>query len=210
MPKGRGFQEDFDYDKVPKRGDLFPNGHYLSEVESHETGALDDGRRTFGIVARIKEVGKATDTYEGQTVYHTFYVGTDEDPDAELAETWHDRRNSGAGQMVEFLRACGLTKGEGKGVPPWVLFDDVDGCEFIDLMTKGVKGKQSANPGAPKQNHKYYLPSEREPGLIGEEGGPTRRTRPAAEPVRGRKAEPEPVEEEEEEELPPRRAGRRG
>ena len=159
---------DFDYDSVHKRGELYPAMYANEKVESHEVVDGDDGRRRFSVTARITDVGKATEAYEDQVVYHTFFVGTDDDPEATDPATWADRRNYNAMDMVAFLTACKLTTGEGRGANPWDLFEEVDDCEFCDHIGKRTAGPKSASPGEPRQKHGYYKVGDRDPGLIGE------------------------------------------
>lgn len=196
-------EEEFDYGSVPKRGQLFEKGYYLEEFEDPKEDATDDGRKTFRVQARIVDFGTKTDTVDGMPVYYTFYVGTEDDPDAADPKTWADRQNYGARDMIELLTAAKLVKGD-RGAPPWKLFADLDGRKAIDFMSSYI-AKKGAKKGESVQTHQFYQEGDRKPGPVGEDdGGKKGGKREVAvvdeEPPK-RKREAEVVDEE-----PPRRA----
>lgn len=224
--------ESYNYDDAPKaQRFLYPNGYAKVEIESHEEVSSQAGNKGFVAVGRIVDAGKKGEQFEGNPVFLRFYVGHEDDPDAEDPKTWSkDNEAKGSkfavAQLIKFLVACELTKGEGRGKPPWVLFDEVDGAELIVRFTKRTNKKT----GEDEQNYDFFKVGDREPEMLGEvaDGGkrkkreaeeeeederPTRRRREEDDeeeekPKRGRLAKDEEEDEEDEDEKPKRKPRR--
>lgn len=171
----------YDYDDAPKGRFLYPNGYYEVEVESHDSDVHSEaGNRAFTAVCRITKAGKRTDDFEGNPVFLRFNIGYPEDTDAEDPKTWSKKGDApgwvqrNVADMIKFLVKCGLAKGEGKGIPPWKLFDDVDGEKVIVKMGKRTNKKS----GDDEQTYDFFKVGEREPEVLGDsEGKVTRKKR---------------------------------
>lgn len=161
-------EAEFDYDSMPKRGKIYPDGYYQEAIESVEIGDRG-GKKQFVVIGTIEDVGKSTDEYEGQQVWHFFTVGTEDDPTADDPQTWLAKDNYGAQDLVALLVGTKLLRGkegraEGKQQPPWELVEDLEGKTFIDMM--GVRQGKGKNAGTEYQSHRYFQVGEREPNLL--------------------------------------------
>lgn len=210
---------EFDYDSAAKSRELFEKSYLNVEVTEAEVRHADDGRAIFhfaGVVCGPHRDG--TDRYDGHPVYKDWYIGTEDDPEAEDPKTWattdkaglddeqkgfafsHDRD---VASLIQCLKAAKLTKGTGKGVPPWELFPDLEGEVVCINFGEGTSKKT----GKSYQTMTFYAKGERDPQLLGRAAGAApRRREPEEAPTRRgpRAVEPEAVEEEEE--RPRRRA----
>lgn len=93
------------YDAIPKRTQL-PSGFVEYEVERAETRDYE-GRLTVNLALRVLAPSDFNGTVtEGNLLYHTFYLGTEEDPDGELPETQASQR--GWGDLVRFFDSLNL------------------------------------------------------------------------------------------------------
>lgn len=207
-------QVQFDYDSAPKGRERFPKSYLNAEVTVAEIRHADDGRAVFHLEGAICGPHRdGTDAYDGHPVYLDWYIGTDDDPEAEDPKTWQvaDKKNldeterkravghdMSVENLISCLKAAKLTKGAGRGTAPWVLFPDLEG-ETLCIEF----GERTGKDGVTRQTYSFHEKGAREPQLMGRAAPPRRRE--AEEPPAPRRG-PRAVEPEDEpEELPRRR-----
>lgn len=177
----RAKEGNFDWGVIPKGGFMYPRMYADIRVDTIEKRHGDDG--ILCLVAECSIMAPAE--YEDSKTYVRFYVGTEDDPDAEDPQTWDVRKDTDIRHKIsvqecrDFLVAAGLTKGEGLGKSPVDLWDDLEGVELGIFFSKRV-AKKGDRKGDEFQTMKFYKAGDREAELLGDGNGDAAPRKPKA------------------------------
>jgi hypothetical protein len=152
---------------------IVPDGTYhlkVVELKSDTTKVKedDDNPRPARLFYRLAAQIVAPAAYKGQFYREDFYIGTDEDPDAEQLDTWSS--SFGARNFKKFLKATGVAFGDEEDDDS--LAAAVKGQEYLATIVQKIEPEKrkdgSENPykGQARNNVTgYWIVGEKEPAL---------------------------------------------